>query len=353
MKIVKKKENIKHLCIKLNVPRKTLDEWVKHILDDEKNKVGQGNTRYFNKEEVKKLWQIKELKEYNNLCRNHKYKNADIKRIINGNDPNFNEETFRRDYISLLESCREEYDKQIKYEKLLLEKGVLPKNFIVSDYNYDEIKELFLNLINVLEYININDEEFEKLISDKDLDILADTFERIDKLYKEKHSYNSAEIQAEINKVHNSVSKFTTKSVIIFSWFANCFLSDSEFAKEFELNQNEVEFLIQALKHYFNNCKGNEIDKVFENFDKNLYNLYLNKKKSCSDEVQSEIKKLYKIICEIPFLKNQPMAAMEVCKKMYFVQREEGVLIGEKIMFLNKFVSNAIEHFCKSFEMEE
>lgn len=356
MSLIFPKRGIKEseLCVKHNVSRKTMDEWVKNILDYENpngSKVTQGKTRFFNEDEVRKLWQIKEFKEYDDLCRTHEYTYETIRAIFNGKKSH-NVKEFRTKYISLLKYYRDEYDRQIKYEEFILSSGIIPNNFFVSDYDYDGIKTYFLNLFD---NISINEEELEKYFTDEDIEFLADVFERISNLYRESHSYDSPEVQQEIKNIHKYVSKITSESVVIFSKLADSLLLNAEIIEDLELNSDDAEFLIRAVKCYSNNCEENEIDVELENFEKKLYELFECGKKPCSDEVQSEIKKLYKIVCEIPFLRGQEMAAMDIIKKIYYIHKERVVPICDKnmFMFLYKLIAEAIEYFCKNFDTED
>lgn len=345
---------ISNLCKKLNVPRTTFQDWVNKILDDSNYRIGQGVTRHFNENEIKKLWLIRELKEYDKLCGNNKkpeYPDEKIKMIINGNYPNFNETEFRKKYINLLKRKRNEYDMQIKAQEAALE-GITIQTLRSSIYGFENLDynktRAYLSIIgkNLQLSYAVSDEEYEKFYSDKftdeDIDTLIDSFEQLSELCEKNYSSDSIEVFEMVLSIHRSVAKAFTGSVIIFSWLSMFLLSNNDFISEFD--NDKIDFFRKAAQNYCRRKSPNNLDKAFNAVLKNFELLFKREYSFDSSQTQGMVKQLHNVIDNIKFIpKNQKLNALK--------NMAEAIQIEDSN--LSVYIADAINVYCEKVEMED
>lgn len=342
------------LCKELGIPLSTCQDWINNILDDKNYRIGRGKTRYFSEDEVQKLWRIKELKEYDELCGNGKkpeYPDKRIKKIINGNDPSFNEIEFRQKYIKLLKRKRDEYDRQIKAQEAALE-GITMQTLRSSIYGFENLDysqtQAYLSLIgkNLQLSYNVSDEEYEKFFSDKftdeDIDTLINSFEQLSELYEKNYSVDSIEVFETVLNIHRSVAKAFTGSVIIFSWLSMLVLSNNDFISEFD--NDKIDFFRKAAQNYCRRKSPNNLDKAFNVVHKNFELLFKREYSFDSSQTQDMVKQLYNVIDNIKFIpKNQKLNAIK--------NMAEAIQIEDSN--LSVYIADAINVYCEKVEMED
>lgn len=345
---------ISNLCKKLNVPRTTFQDWVNKILDDSNYRIGQGVTRHFSEDEIKKLWLIKELKEYDKLCGNSKqpeYTDEKIKNIINGNDPSFNESEFRKKYLELLKRKRDEYDMQIKVQEAALE-GITIQTLRSSIYGFENLDyskiQAYLSLIgkNLQLSYNVSNEEYKKIYSDKltdeDVDTLISSFEQLSELCDKNCSVDSIEVFETVLNIHRSVAKAFTGSVTIFSWLSMFVLSNNDFISEFD--NDKIEFFRKATQNYCEKKSPNNLDKAFNAVLKNFELLFEKEYSFDSPQTQDMVKQLHNVIDNIKFIpKNQKRNALK--------NMAEAIQLEDSNLCI--YIADAINVYCEKIEMED
>lgn len=350
---MEKRKKLSQLYLELNVPRTTLQDWVNKILDDSDYRVGRGVTRYFGEDEIKKLWLIKELKEYDELCgksNSPEYTDEKIKKIIHGKDPNFNEIEFRKKYLELLKRKRDEYDMQIRAQEAALEGVTIQAlhSFIpgFENWDYNRTRE-YLSLIgkNLQLSHNVSDEEYEKFYSgkftDEDIDTLINSFEQLSELCEKKYSSDSIEVFEIVLNIHRSVAKAFTGSVSIFSGLSMFVLSNNDFISEFD--NDKIDFFRKAVQNYCRRKSPNSLDKDINAVIKKFELIFDKEYDVDSLQTQDIVKQLYSIIDNIKFIpKNQRLNILKNLAEVIKLENSN----------LCIYIADAINVYCEKIEME-
>lgn len=361
---MKKTKTLSQMCEDLGVPRQTLQGWVDKILDNKDCVTGQGFTRHFNEEEIKELRMIKEMKDYNSLCKSKKeqYTNSEIKKTVYGKPDDF--KAFHEKYLLMLKKRREEYDRYIEAEEAIAETGITPEiihnlDDLFDEWNYDKtIKYLSLIGRNLRLRKSIDDEYyndlFDRTFSDEEMDILLEAFDSIPKLYEEKYSYDSEEVQLKIAEIYKIISKIISESLILFECAAMYLTADDEST----ISYDETVFFINAVKFYCANVENsdNETDKAFtESFEK-LYKFCMNKNSPSSAEAQGEIEKLCSVLFKIEIVQNiEPIILLENFKEYFLLRSDEYVLSKKRKVkvYIFRYIANAFQFYCEHYKRED
>ncbi|MCM1023275.1 MAG: hypothetical protein NC395_04370 [Prevotella sp.] len=357
---MKKIKTVSQLSKELDVPKQTLQGWIDAILDT--HKTGQGIAQHFDEMEIKKIRMIKEIKDYNGLCKNKKdwYTNSEIKKIIYGKSTDFNYKTFHEKYLNKLKKRREEYDRDIDAQEAILETGITPEIILNlnSKWNYDKtIKYLSLIGKNFRFGKSLSD-EYDDLISkaftDEEVDILIEALENTKKLYAEKYSYYSEEVQLKITEIHKIISKVISESVIFFEGVAVWLMTGDEPT----VTCDETLFFINAVKYYCTTVKNsdNEIDKVLTESFENLYKFCVNKKSPFSAEVQWEIEQICGILTKIEIVsKDYNIILLDNIKDYFLLRSDEYILCKKKNVkvYIFRYIANSFQIYCENYKRED
>lgn len=313
----------------IGVSRTTAQGWVNFILErpTEQDVMGW----YFDDNDFEKMWQIRFFKQL-------KYSNNEIKEILN--NPNFDKKKCLEEQIQLLTKEKEELDNLISAACLMKETGFSPKTFRFGinefeDIKYDHILSMVGTLFNILNKPD-DEDEFIDYFVEEELDARLTAFEKIMDYCKKGMDIRSEEVQIQIALI--------PEAVIFDLWFS----PDSELSVEIDNDYGEGKsaYFYEALQYYRNVNTDNELYSALEN----IAELGIEKFTTNSDEVQSEVKKIYNFFS---ILSNKgKLDVLRTMGEIYGSKAYINTIDNGASRGVSWFVSRALKIFCEKFEKE-
>lgn len=343
-----KKKSTMEVCAELGISRTTFKGWVYDILGRTQDPYD--NTPLeFTDDEVITLWQIRFYKQL-------KYSNSKIKAILN--DPHFDISRSLTFQIKELTQQKEELEKLIKVASVMRETGITPTSVRfgldkAGKLKYDHILNLLGTMSDNMILLLEKDANIPQDITEDDDESLQKSFDKIMCLSIADVSPSYDLAQKIAKEIHTVMSKYITESVLAFSWYILCFAPGTEYAREIdnEYGKGSADFLFNVLQAYCSFNANNEFDKDYIEAVNNIESLGYKNYSARSDEVQTEIDKLYRFVKK---LNRQPD---KICIK---ILRNFGEIFGtdkHRNAFdngakrgINWFISRAIEIYCDNLE---
>lgn len=315
----------------IGVSRTTLQGWVNEIL--EKPTLQDDTGWYFDENDLEKIWQIRFFKQL-------RYSNNTIKKILN--NPNFDKKKCLEEQIQLLKKEKDELENLISVACLLMETGMSPKTvrFGISEIEqikhnniYNDILCMLAASFNIFNQLIDEDEIISDFI-ESEVNARLTAFEKIMHLCEKGIDSCSKEVQLQISLIPEAIA------------FDLLFSSDSEIALEIDKDYGEgkAAYFYDALQHYHNINTGNEVGKELSIALENIAELGINKFTANSEEVQSEVKKIYdffSILSDKGKLKMLKNIGEVYGSKSYINAFDNGASRG-----VSWFISRAIQVYC-------
>ena len=269
-----------------------------------------------------------------------KYSNGKIKEILN--NPNFDKKKCLEEQILLLTKEKDELENLISAACLMKETGISPKTVrfdiveledIAKDNFYNDILCMLGTAFNIFTP-PIDEDEFISDFIEEEVDARFDAFERIMLFCKKGLDARSEEVQLQIELIPEAIT------------FYLMFSPDSEMAAEIDKDYGEGKsaYFYDALQYYRNTKTGNEIGQELFTALENIERFGINKFTANSDEVQSEVNKIYnffRILSDKGKL-NMLRAIGELYgSKAYINAFDNGAERG-----ISWFISRAIQIYC-------
>lgn len=332
--------------VELNLPRSTVQGWVKTFLD------GRGysdNSEWtFDEKEVDQLWRIRFWKQLG-------YKNATIKRLLAKGA--CCEKKTLSNTIQELERQKAELDNVIRVANLMKETGMTPNGVRFDmiypvELPYDMLMEYLGNALEESYYIE--DDKWSGLIPEYVFDEVLNCVDIIFELYDAKVSYKSERVQELIKTIHYKFEPIVSKSVLMFYLGVKVAFKNKELAAEMkeECGSEKYKYLKQCFYWYCDKNKVNDYDaKGLDSLDR-IQDLALKRYCTNSPEVQSEVDNLYKWYEGIKFIKEK--GCYEVLRRLsQFLVGEKCYkeIDGGKPRGLAWFMSRALQIYCDDAEI--
>lgn len=317
----------------IGVSRTTLQGWVNSILErpTEQDDLGW----HFDDNDFEKIWQIRLFKQL-------RYNNSKIKEILN--NPNFDKKKCLEEQILLLMKEKEELENLISAACLMKETGISPNTFrfgfnAFENINYDNILSILgatFNIFNKQE----DEDDFTDYIIEEEFDVRLAAFEKIMHFCKKGMDIRSEEVQLQISLI--------PEAIIFNLWF----YPDSEISADIDKDygKGKAAYFYEALQYYCNVNSNNEVGKELFVALETIADLGIKKFTANSDEVQSEVKKIYNFFSilsdkgRLYMLRN---LAELYGSKAYINTVDNGASRG-----VSWFVSRAINIYCDKLEKE-
>ncbi len=325
-----KMRTLREVYEEIGVSRTTLQGWVNGIL--EKPTLQDDTGWYFDDEDFEKIWQIRFFKQL-------KYSNSKIKEILN--NPNFDKKKCLEEQILLLTKEKDELENLISAACLMKETGISPKTVrfeiiefedITKDNLYNDILCMLGTAFNIIP--TINEDEFISDFIEEEVDARFEAFEKIMHFCKKGVDARSEEVQLQIGLI--------PEAIIFYLMFS----PDSELAAEIDKDygKGKSAYFYDALQYYRNTKIGNEIGQELFTALENIERFGINKFTANSDEVQSEVNKIYNFfnILSDKGKLNMLRAIGELYgSKAYINAIDNGAKRG-----ISWFISRAIQIYC-------
>lgn len=275
-----KMRTLREVYEEIGVSRTTLQGWVNGILGEPT--VQDDTGWYFDDNDFEKIWQIRFFKQL-------KYSNGTIKEILN--NPNFDKKKCLEEQILLLTKEKDELENLISAACLLKETGISPRTvrFGISELEdirldnfYNDILHMIGTSFNIFNH-SIDEDEFISDFEEEEVNVRFDAFEKIMHFYKNGVDFRSEEIQLQIGLIPEAIT--------FYLWFS----PNSEIGAEIDKDYGDGSsvYFYNALQHYLNTNSNNEVGKELFTALENIAELGIKKYAANSDEVQSEVKKIY------------------------------------------------------------
>lgn len=338
-------KSLREVYEELGVSRTTLQGWLYDILDWPKQEKTNNSSILISDEVLTTIWQIRFFKQL-------KYSNSKIKAILN--DPDFDVSRSLEQQIVELTRQKEELERLIKAAIVMKEIGISP-SFLhfgstgLEDIDYPQTM-MILGLIadNMIES-GKTEFDFDGLLTDTELDVVAVIFERLIKMAQSGLSVDCAIVQHEVKSFHQFVSTITSTSVIMLSYISLCFLPEGALGRDIddEYGKGSSVFLFNAIQHY---CRENTDDDLDQNFYcawDNIEKLARAKYTARSLEVQAQVQKIYDFFIKATGrFSGYTLLLLKNMGKTYGNKEFRDVFENGAERGILWFVSRAIEIFC-------
>ena len=343
-----RKKSTMEVCAELGVSRTTFKAWVYDILG--RKQVQYDNTLLeFTEEEVVTLWQIRFYKQL-------KYSSSKIQEILN--NPDFDISESLAFQIRELTRQKEEIEKMIRLATVMKETGINPSAVRFGLNEGEEIK--YDHALNLMEMIADSQALFpEENVADlpeitgEEAEKLQKCFDCIIRLFKKGVDPGHDLAQKCAGKIHATMSRIISESVVGFSWRILFLAPGTESARKIDhtYGKGSSEFLFNVLQLYCSTHADNDFDKDFYLTVENIDRLTREVHSADSDEVQAEVERLY---C---FFKNIIRQPDDIFVKMFRKLSEWFGMAKNKDAFCDGagrdrvgFMAKAIEIFCDNME---
>lgn len=332
-----KMRTLREVYEEIGVSRTTVQGWVNGIL--EKPTAQDDTGWYFDDDDFEKIWQIRFFKQL-------KYSNSTIKKILN--NPDFDKKKCLEEQILLLTKEKDELENLISAACLLKETGISPKTLrfgvseiekIKSNNIYNDILCMLATSFNIFNQ-SVGEDEFIDDFIEEEVDARITAFEKIMHYCEKGVDICSEEVQLQIALIPEAIT--------FDLWFS----SDSEIAVDIDEDYGEgkAAYFYDALQYYHNVNAGNEVGKEFYTALENIEKLGIKKFTANSDEVQSEVEKIYcffSILSDKGKLKILRNIGEIYGSKSYINAIDNGASRG-----VSWFISRAIQIFCDKLERD-
>lgn len=332
--------------VELNLPRSTVQGWVKTFLD------GRGysdNSEWtFDDKEIDMLWRIRFWKQLG-------YKNDTIRRLLAKGA--CCEKKTLSNTIQELERQRAELDNVIRVANLMKETGMTPNGVRFDmiypvNISYDMLMEQLGASLEDSYYID--EEEWDRLMPEHVFDEIMNCIEIIYELCDAHVSYKSEQVQELVKTIHYKCEPVIAKSVVMFYVALKGILKNKEIATEIkeERGVEKYKFLKQSIYWYCKENKGNEYDvKGLDSLDR-IQDLALKRYCTNAPEIQAEVDNLYKWFQGIKVIKDE--GGYEVLRrlsKVFVGEKYFKEVDGGKPRGLAWFMSRALEIYCDNLKI--
>jgi len=307
-----------------------------------------GHLQYDNNA-LERLWQLRFYKELG-------YDKKKIKSIMEAS--NYDKKKELEKVIDSLEKEKEKLDNLIGIAQMMKETGISFSALRfgikeLEDTNFDEISSMLGAMFTIFKPTADEEINFEEALTEEDLDALFAAFEKIMNLCEKGMDISSEEVQCQIALMHEITSKKLSKSIMVFLWTSLCLSPDSEMATEIDKDygKGKAAYFYNALQHYCSVNADNEADKEFNTALENIAELGMKKYTTSSDEVQSEVKKLYHFYNGISVLSEKAKLGMlRNMAQLYGSRAYINAFDNGADKGISWFISRAITIYCDRLE---
>lgn len=286
------------------------------IKPEKRNKYGH---LLYDTEESKRLWQLRFYKELG-------YDKSEIRSVMESSS--YDQQKEIEQVTKLLVQKREWLDNLIAITQMMQETGVCFNSFNNMDIEDDGL--CFDDWINILgTIISIGQQTFDKICShedglpEEDMNTGFTAFKQVLEFCDGGKDVCAEEVQSQIALIHKVISKMIPKSILILNEIAVCFAPGGRIAADIDRDYGEGKavYFYNALRWYCDANADNEVDREFIIILDNIRELGIRKYRADSEEVQTEVKKIYHFWDEIDGLSYDTKVEM---------LRSTGELFGSK-----------------------
>lgn len=193
---------------------------------------------------------------------------------------------------------------------------------------------------------------FTEVLTEEDYEALTEYIEKISECFGRGLPCGDKTVQDNVQGLHRIASKALSESMIFFSIFNLCLAPETELAEDFDelFGKGFSEYLFSAVRNFCIACGDNPADRVINDAMKSIE--YLGRKNYAphSEEVQSEVRKLYEFYENIAAI--TPDTRLKLLNDLSDAFESKGV--GEQFNDDEKkfarFIAEAIRIFCKNFD---
>ena len=334
--------------LELNLPRSTVQGWVKTFLDG--RGYSDNSEWFFDQKEVDQLWRIRFWKQLG-------YKNNTIKSLLAKGS--CCDKKSLTNTIKELERQRAELDNVIRVANLMQETGLTPNGIrfdmmYPAEISYDMLME-YLS-VSLDDSLFIDDTEASKVLPECVFDEILNCIEIVFELFEAKVSFKSERVQELIKTVHYKCEALTSKSVFLFYIIVKSIFKNKEIACDIKevYGEQGYKYLKQSFYWYCKQNRDNDYDKKgLESIDR-IQELALKRYCTNAPEVQMEVDNLYNWYKSIKFIKE------EGCYEL--LMRLSNIFAGEKCFKeidkgkprgLAWFISRALAIYCDNAKLEQ
>lgn len=297
-----------------------------------------GHLQYDNNA-LERLWQLRFYKELG-------YDKKKIKSIMEASVYDKKKELEK--VIEKLEEKKEKLDNLIGIAQMMKETGISSSALRFGIRELEDTR--FDDIFGMLGATFTISKPAEEALTEEKADALFVAFEKTMKLCEKGMDISSEEVQCQIDLIHQITS--LPDSIMLFLGIL-CFSPDSEIATEIDevYGNGKAAYFYNALKHYCSVNADNEADKEFNTALESIAEYGMKKYTTGSDEVQSEVKKIYHFFNGINVLSEKEKLGM---------LRNLGELYGSKALKklidngankgISWFISRAILIYCDRLE---
>lgn len=257
--------------------------------------------------------------------------------------------------IDVLERKKEKIEAAIAVAKISDKLGLTPLNVLsylpfAKGMSYDILFSIIGNICGTFDDKE-SAESFTEVFTEEDYDALCECLEIISEYFDQGVPSSDNAVRDNVDVLHQIASKALSEYIIFFS-VCNLFLApETELAKDFDevFGKGFSEYLFSAVRYYCIACADNPADRVINDAVKSIE--YLGRKNYApgSEEVQSEVQKLYKFYENIAAI--TPDTRLKLLN--YLAEAFESKGVGEQFnddeKKLAHFISEALRIFCESF----
>lgn len=279
------------------------------------------------------------------------YNKEQIKAILAENDSR-NAVTSR---IDELIKKKEKIEAAIAVAKMSDKLGLTPLNVrsslpFTKAMSYDMLFSMLGAICGV--FADTEFDSFTEVFTEEDYETLCECLEKISESFTKGLPCVDKTVQDNLKGLHHTVSKALSESIIFFSIFNLCLAPETELSKDFDelFGKGFSEYLFSAVRNYCIECADNPADRLINDAVISIEDLGRKNYPPDSEEVQSEMRKLYEFYENIAAI--TPDTRLKLLNDLADAFESKGV--GEQFNDDEKkfarFISEAMRIFCESFD---
>ena len=335
----------------VGLKRRAIQEYEKAGVADTPTTTNKYGHLLYDEDHIRHLWLLRFYKELG-------YKTPDIKQILA--DPDFDIHKALSEHIIALEKKKEDLEHLISVAKALNELELSPnaisRNIAwLNDLSYDDSISILATVFNNLFPMEGTSELSDGLITDEDWEKIFDAVDRIMEDFRRQLKYDSHSVQSQVHIMHSILSKSLSDSVLVFSGSIACFSPGTEGAKDIEeeYGTGSSDFLYSALRKYCSANADNPTDnKLLDALD-TIANLGSKKYTTYSEEVQSQVASIHKLLMEIPILTSEEQfKILQYFIEIYNSNSMKKLIDDGNERGISWFISRSIEIYCQNHRMD-